>query len=346
MKLKPPYTEDRVRSLGVADMRRAYIELGETYNKILNGKVLFCHNCNDFHAVESFYPDMRYSSGYYPECRKSLLMQATDYDKKTDTYTDNRDKTIEVFRKLNMPFKDSMYRQALEDTKSDERVRAKQTAYQQLLAIIRSLPNYRGMTFADSEFDADDEVLSFGENRKARKEIKRIFGSGFTEADYVFLQDQYDDWRARTQVDSKAQETYVMQICLQLLDIDKDRKNGKDVTNKLKALDALMNSANLQPKQNVNNAATDSLSFGQMIEKWENEEPIPEPSEEFKDVDGIGKYIRVWFTGWLCKALGIKNSFAAECEEYVKQYEVTKPEYQEEGSSDEIYSQLFGVDEG
>jgi hypothetical protein len=134
---------------------------------------------------------------------------------------------------------------------------------------------------------------------------------------------------------------------MSLLDIDKDRKAGRDVTNKLKALDILMNSANLQPKQNVANAATDALTFGQLIEKWENEKPISEPSEEFKDVDGIGKYIRVWFTGWLAKALGLKaNVFTAEYDKEVSQYEVSRPDDGEDDETSSIYNEIFGDTDG
>ena len=105
-----------------------------------------------------------------------------------------------------------------------------------------------------------------------------------------------------------------------------------------------MAAANLQPKQNVSNAATDALTFGQLIEKWENEKPIPEPSEEFKDVDHIGKYLRVWFAGHLSHALGLDNGYSKEYEEYVSKYKVSKPEAQEEGHSNDIYNKLFGVD--
>ena len=345
--LKPALSEDNVKRRSAPELRKAYIDLANEYNKIVDGKVYFCHKCNEFHTLTSFYSDKRYASGLYPDCKQSLLEEATDYDKSTKTYKDNKEKTIKVFKKLDIPFIDSLYKSALVSTQIEEGEKIRQTAYQHLLTMVKSLPQYKTLRFENSEFDDDDEVVELQNKRTARKEIKRLFGSGFTEADYVYLQNQYDDWRARTQVDSKSQETYVMQICLQLLDIDKDRKSGKDVTNKLKALDTLMNAANLQPKQNVSNAATDSLTFGQLIEKWENEKPIPEPSEEFKDVDGIGKYLRVWFTGWLSKALGLKaNVYTEEFDEEIAKYTVNKPQYTEEGNADEIYDRLFGSEGG
>ena len=70
---------------------------------------------------------------------------------------------------------------------------------------------------------------------------------------------------------------------------------------------SLLGSANLKPVQNNDNALADSQSFGTLIKKFEEEKPIPEPDPEWKDVDGIVKYITVYFLGHLCKMIGIKN---------------------------------------
>lgn len=340
--------EPEIRMLGVKAVKDYAIKLGATYDKIINGDYVYCHGCNEFHASNNFYNDKRFGSGLYPLCKKTLVELATDYDKKEKIKVDNREKTIKVFQMLDIPFIDSVYQSALQTTQEAVGEKNRATAFQHMLTIVKSLPQYKGMTFENSEFgdlgNPDDDQLS---KRKPRKEIVKLFGSGFSNEDYLYLQDQYDDWCSRTQVDSKSQQTYVAQICMQLLDIYKDRKAGRDVTKKLDALDKLMNSARLQPKQNVDNSAADSLTFGQLIEKWENEKPIPEPSDEFKDVDGIGKYIRVWFTGWLTKALGLKaNVFTEEYEEEIKKYTVTKPEEYEEGTSDDIYDRLFSSEGG
>lgn len=337
-----------IQMLGVKAVKDYAKKLSETYSKIMEGDFVYCHGCNEFHAVTNFYSDKRFASGLYPLCKKTLTDMATDYDKLKKIRVDNREKTIKVFQMLDIPFIDSVYQSALQTTQESVGEKNRATAFQHTLTIVKSLPQYRNMTFENSEFgdlgNPDDEQLS---KRKPRREIVKLFGSGFSNEDYLYLQDQYDDWCSRTQVDSKSQQTYVVQICMQLLDIYKDRKSNKDVTNKLKALDTLMNSANLQPKQNVDNAATDSLTFSQLIEKWENEEPIPEPSEEFKDVDGIGKYIRVWFTGWLSKAFGLKaNVFTQEFDEEIAKYTVEKPSESEEGNSTDIYDRLFGIEGG
>lgn len=343
-----PYKgEKEIKMLGVSGVREYAIKLSDTYRKITEGDYIYCHGCNEFHASDNFYNDKRFASGVYPLCKKTLLGMATDYDKKEKLYLDNREKTIKVFQMLDIPFINSVYQSALQTTQESVGEKNRATAYQHMLTIIKSLPQYRDLHFQDSDFgdegNPEDEQLS---KRKPRREIVKLFGHGFPNEDYLYLQDQYDDWCARTQVDSKSQQIYVVQICMQSLEIYKDRKAGRDVTKKIEALDRMMNSANLQPKQNVGNAATDSLTFGQLIEKWENEEPIPEPDPELSDVSGIGKKLRVWVAGWLGHALGLDIPQTEEFREEVEKYTVMKPQQEEKTVSSSIHEKLFGkIDE-
>jgi hypothetical protein len=333
--------------MGVEALRSAYSDLADQMDRIERAEIIRCPVCGEFYDCNKFYVHQEYATHVFPICKECLLQMATEYDPRSKTRVDSRQKVIQIFSMFDMPFYESMWRKCVENIKSGNINRGK-TAFQQMMVSIMGLPHYQKQHFSDSSFNAESDELGyeFETNRQARAEIKKLFGAGYTEGEYIFLQDQYDDWRARTQVDSKSQETYVVQICSQLLDIDKDRKAGKDVSNKLKTLDTLMNSANLQPKQNVNNAAIDSLTMGQMIEKFENERPIPEPDPEFRDVNRIGKYIRVWFSGWLAKAMGFKNVNTKECEDYIKQYQVENPSQVQDEESEEIYSTLFGKEEG
>jgi hypothetical protein len=342
--LRQAKSEEDVKKLTLSGLKKAYLELSEDYKKILDLKYCYCHKCNSHLSSETFYGSNDYASGYFPICKKCLMQMATDYDKKTNTYTDNKEKTKEVLHLMNLPFIESLYTSALSSITAEVNEKNRSTAYQQVMVMLRSLPQYRNLTWKDSEFEEFSEDNGGMTNRKPRKETYKIFGSGFSNEDYLYLQDQYDDWRSRTQVDSKSQETYIVQICFKQLEIWKAQKSNRDTDKLVKSLNDLMNGANLQPRQNVANAATDSLTFGQLIEKWELERPIPEPEPEFKDIDNFAKMIRVWFKGHLSRALGLDNGYSKEYDEYIKQYTVTKPEYQEEGTSEDIYNILFGKD--
>lgn len=341
--LRQPKSESDIKAMPIAKVREEYNKLASDYTKFVDGKILYCHKCGEFKVDDAFYKSHLNGSGKFHYCKQCVMELATDYDKKENKYTDNKEKTIEVCKMMDIPFIESLYNSCLSSINAEVKERNRETAWKQMVTVLHSLPQYVGKRWVDSEFNEfseDPTVIT----RQPRKEIIKIFGSGFTNEDYLYLQDQYDDWRSRTQVDSKSQETYVVQICFAQLNLWKAQRSGKDTKELVKALDQLMNGANLQPKQNVSNAATDSLTFGQLIEKWEMEEPIPEPDPEFKDVDGIGHYLRVWFSGHLSKALGLKTVYSQEYEDEIAKYTVTKPEIQEEGSSDEIYDTLFGRD--
>lgn len=342
--LKQAKTQDEVKKLTVNDVKKAYNELALDYNHLLNLDYIYCPQCGNWKSVKAFYGSNETVDGIeHFACKECILSLCTDKGKDGNRI-DNREKTIATFKKLNWYFNEKDYKAQLESLSEGTGEKIRSTAVQQLIVMIRSLPNWKGLTYADSDFGTEEDGIEISINRKPRKEIYKIFGNGFTTEDYLYLQEQYDDWKLRTQVDSKSQETYIIQICFKQLEIWKAQKAGKDTDKLVKSLNDLMNGANLQPRQNVSNAATDSLTFGQLIERWELERPVPEPAPEFQDVDNIGKYLRVFFSGWLAKAVGLKNALSQECEDYISQYAVTKPEYQEEGNSNDIYGVLFGND--
>lgn len=83
------------------------------------------------------------------------------------------------------------------------------------------------------------------------------------------------------------------------------------------------------------------MSFGEWIRKWENSRPIPEPDPELQDVDGIIKYIDIWFRGHLCKMLNIKNSRTKLYDDTIEQMRIERPEY-EEDDDETMFENIFG----
>ncbi len=106
-----------------------------------------------------------------------------------------------------------------------------------------------------------------------------------------------------------------------------------------------MGSANLRPTQtkSEDNSTFDKTPFGVWVRKLENERPVSEPSEDMKDVDGIVRYISVWFLGHLCKMLKIKNSYSRLYEEEIERLRVSHPEYEDEDDESLVYD-IFAAD--
>lgn len=347
-KILEPLTNDEIKHMTVTNLRESYKSLATTYKKIINGTLSYCSHCGEWKNTSTgFYASDKSPDGIeHYACRECLLDMMTDYDKKTGVRTDNRDKTIKVFKKLDWYFNELTYNEQLKIINEGTGEKVRGTAAQQWIVMCRSLKQYKNLDFSQSEFvDENNEVLELTSNRKPRKEIIKIFGGGFTTEDYLYLQDQYDDWCARTEVDSKSQQTYIIQIVFKQLEIWKAQKANKDTDKLVASLNNLMNGANLQPRQNIGNASTDTLTFSQLIAKWELDKPVPTPDPELCDVSGIGKKIRVWFGGWLANALGLDVPQSQEYLEEVAKYTVTKPDIEEKEGSSAIYAKMYGSEE-
>lgn len=197
-----------------------------------------------------------------------------------------------------------------------------------------------------SMFNGNDD-----EQQKVVSKAVNFFGRGLSDDEYLFLQNEYDDWTARHECQTKAQEELIKQICFTQLALFKAVRSGDD--SKAKDLNATlmkqMDAAKLQPKQNKGETVSETQTFGTLIEEWENHDPIPEVDEELKDVDKIGLFLDVFFRGHLAKMMGLKNGISKYYDEYMKQFTVSKPSKRNGNNDDEslddsetIFDALFG----
>lgn len=209
-----------------------------------------------------------------------------------------------------------------------------------------SLPQYKNKSYQDTV--SEEYIKTIDSIEELEKdtdcdidtETVKFFGTGFTDDDYRFLQDEYDDWTTRNECKTKSQELIFKRICFKELEIQKATKTGVSTKDLDKSLQELLDSGNLKPKQTNMDALAEDRTFGQLIRIWENEKPIPEPDPEFRDVDNIGRYISVFFLGHLAKMVGIKNKYARMYEDEMSKYTVQKPEYEED--SEALFDAIFG----
>lgn len=349
--LKQAKTPEDVKALTVNMVKKAYNELAEDYNHLVNLDYIYCPHCGNFLSAKQFYSSRKTKSGFeHFACKACILDMATDYDPKTKIRKDNKQKAINVFKKLDLPFIEDDFDAQIRFIADNVNEKIRETAFQQYIVMVKSLPQYRDKTFADSKFNYNSIENDSGEDTKivlkTLKSAKKRFGSDFSNEDLMFLENEYQDWVSRYECNTKAQETIIERIAFKKWEINKATKAGVNTKDLDKTLQELLASINLLPRQNSSNALSESLTFGQLIEKWEEEKPIPEPSPEFKDVDNIGKYIRVWFKGHLARAFGLDNGYSKEYDEYIEQYKVKKQEVTEDGCSDDIYDTLFGRGDG
>lgn len=286
-----------------------------------------------FHSRSVFYKSNNYFLPYCRDCTENMLVQYRDQGlseedaiKRIALHADwyYSEDIMEAARKRSFKQGISMfiayanmsnlrvYYGKTYDTYLDE-VKAKADAV--------TLEVYKNISQGDDEY------------RGLKPETVEFFGFGYKPEDYIWLESQYNDWISRHECKTKAQEEIFKNLSLiqlQIQNINEDGKNGKGYDKLISSYNALMTSANIKPVQTQDNALTDHNTFGTLIQKWENEKPIPEPDPEFEDVDGIREYISTWFFGHLCKMVGVKNKYSAKYEKAIEEYNVKPPEYIEE----------------
>lgn len=180
-------------------------------------------------------------------------------------------------------------------------------------------------------------------------ELVSFWGGGFTPTFYRELQALYDEWTKgldQDVIDVGEKEIY-KQICILKATINRDVANGKSVEKHINTLNTLLGSANLKPiqKKEEENMGTsiDGVPFGMGIKMCENTRPIPEPDPEFQDVDGIIRYISIWFLGHLCKMLRIKNTYSKLYEREMEKLRVERPEFDDE-DDETLFDSIFESD--
>lgn len=211
-----------------------------------------------------------------------------------------------------------------------------------------NLAQYSGKTF-DTTIEEEKKVTITNiedvklQNIDISEEMVKFFGFGFKPEEYIYLQDQYKDWSTRHDCDTKTQEELFKTICIcQLNILQAQTEGGQQLTNAMKTFQDLLKTANLKPKEVNEDALADQNTFGTLIKKWENERPIPEPDPEWQDIDGIVKYITVYFLGHLAKMMGIKNNYSKMYDDEMARYKVEKPQYKDDVDGELLFDSVFG----
>ena len=342
--LRQAKTEEEIKSLTVAKVKKAYIDLAGDYNKVIEQDVILCPKCGDFIARSNFYTSKDYSIGVFPICKKCLLAMVEQRTKKNDVPNETKESVKRVLQLMDLPYINELYESMKKTVAQEVNEKNKKSPFLAYLVPLKSLPQYRDKHWKDSEFE--DGSVGTENDITDKKELieagRKRFGNGFSNDDYAFLEEEYQDWIQRYACENKAQELLFKRICFKELDILRAQRAKKNTRELDKSLQELMTSLNVKPSQSNSNALTEAKTFGQLIQKWESEKPIPEPSDEFKDIDNIGLYIDVFFKGHLSKMMGLKNAFSSLYERFMKKFTVKKPEYDEDFDSEELFNEIFG----
>lgn len=172
------------------------------------------------------------------------------------------------------------------------------------------------------------------------EDVIEFWGSDFEPEFVMKLDKRYKHWTDGADLDKGSVALY-KQICILEEMINKDVAEGRSADKNQNMLNTLLGSLNQKPVQKKEaDSSSDNTTFGEWIRKWENLRPIPEPDPELRDVDGIVRYITVFFFGHLARMLGIKNAYSKLYDEEIAKLRVDRPEF--DGDDDEtMFNEVF-----
>lgn len=319
-----------------------------------------CYKCGTGYSRYKGYFPVSYASsykgvGYIPICKSCIDNMYNSY---LSQCNDAKAAVRQMCRKLDLYWSESVYE--VVSRKSTTR-----TMMTQYIAKINSI-TYAGKSYDDTlsdegtlwNFSLANNVES-GEKEfvpepldetDIPEEISAFWGSGYDKNMYDILETKFayykESFPKNVNIDLGT-ERLLRQLCILEATIDRDNAAGRSVEKSVNTYNTLLGSLNLKPaqKKDDGDSAADNTPFGVWIRRWENKRPIPDPDPELQDVDGIIKYISVWFLGHLCKMLGIKNTYCRLYEEELAKMRIERPEY-EDDDDETMFNDIFGaVDE-
>ena len=343
--LKTPLDPEAIKKTSVANVRIEYNKLATDYNRLIDNDLLLCPKCNTWQKADTaFYFDKEYATNRYPICKRCLLLEVEQRKSDREEPNETKESVQKVLRKMNRIFDEGFYDECVKGALDSVKERNRQSPFATYITAIQSLPQWKNKTWEDSIFldESNQNDEDINENSRIIKAARKRFGTEYSLADLYFLETQYEDWVQRYTCESKAQELLFQRIAHTQLAIEKAQKSGRDTDKLDKTLQDLMTSNAIKPASNNSGSFSEAKTFGQLIELWEQDKPIPTVEEDFKDVDNIALYTDVFYRGHLAKMMGIKNGYSALYDSYMDKYRAKKKTYEEEENSEALFDQIFG----
>lgn len=344
--LKPAMTPDEVKKAGVSTVRNAYNDLAITYNRILDKDLLMCSKCGEYLKAEtSFYMDKNFATNRFHICKKCLLKMVEQRKSDRDEPNETKESVQKVLQMMDRVYDDDFYNECIKGSMDETNERMRNSPFATYITAIQSLPQWKGKTWKDSNFGDASVSADEKETRIIQKTVasaKKRFGAGYSDEEYMFLEQEYQDWITRYECNTKAQEEVFENLSLIKLLKKKAVLRGESTKDLDKQQQDWLDAGKLKPKQNMSDTLSDAQTFGTLLQKWEETRPLPDIDPELEDVDKIGLYIDAFFRGHTAKMMGLKNAFSHIYEKVMNKFTVTRPQYSDEEDSEAIFEKVFG----
>ena len=347
--LKQAKTPKDISRLGVTNLREEYNKLAIDYNRIVDRDVLLCPSCGNWIKAETgYYADKRYVTNRFPVCKRCIMKMVEQRNSDKDEPNETKESVQKVLQFMDRVYDDEFYEECIKGAADGVKEKNRSSPFATYITATGSLPQWKGKTWKDSDFGESLDSVDQQEvklNQKTLKNAKKRFGSGYTNEEYMLLDNEYSDWVTRYECNTKAQEEVFENLSLIKLLKQRALLKGLPTKDLDKQQQDWLDTGKLKPKQNSLDAMSDAQVMGTLIQKWEETRPLPEIDPELQDVDKIGLYIDAFFRGHTSKMRGLKNAFSHIYERVIGKYTVTSPQYDADEDSEYIFEKVFGSTE-
>lgn len=296
-------------------------------------EMLKCLNENKDYPVTSFFKANERSLygtyGHIPFCKKCIGKIATGF------YNSYGNKKVAIFltcMKLDVRFFSATYENVFKDNISVDRL---MFAYieEQLKVPFSEGGNFDDAgysmgvyellkSYVDSGMESAEDIEASWVSYIVTKDDLDFWGGGYTQEGYYFLSNTMKGYiESFGHATSSASTLELLkQICYTTWEIKQARdmqpSNADDIDKLTKRLSTLLADAHMKPSQKKESSGN-ADTFGEMIRRIENDDPIPDPLPEWtrEDVfDDLGQ----WIVGHLAKMM---DKTAEDTENYEKEME-------------------------
>lgn len=117
--------------------------------------------------------------------------------------------------------------------------------------------------------------------------LKDKWGNNIPIESLIWLEQKYNEWYDNYDIQGKAMELLVEQLCFEEFYIYQERQNGQDVSKRLKNIQDMMKSSKLSPRQETASEQAEFQTISEFIKKVEQTKPFIKKNSEFEDVDNF-----------------------------------------------------------
>jgi hypothetical protein len=297
---------------------------------IRNNEKIYCRKCQDYKSNSYFYEatnPMLDCNGFMSICKDCCHQIYDDYF----SIYNNLEKSLYLTcRDLDICFNKDALKSAQTHIES---LISKGKRAEKIFGYYKSKlgstgKNNSGITdfrFKDTEkedveqiFVINSEAINNEEYESVEIEYLRIkWGMSLPVSDLMWLEQKHNEWYDNYDIQGKAMELLVQQLCFEELFVYKERQTGEDVSKRLKSIQDMLKNTKLSPRMETASEQAEFQTISEFIKKVEQTKPFIKVNPEFEDPDNFKK---MWqsLAGAINRTAGKPDENTEVFEEYFK----------------------------